>query len=81
MSCSSYSMHTIPQIHINSTSLALQDYRQDVKKSAYSVCRSDSLNVFPVELVSTVHGSLIPVGPVHPVLEGGDGERMAEHIS
>lgn len=45
------------------------------------MCRSNSLNVFAVELVGAVDGSLVPVGPVDPVFERGDGERMTKHVS
>lgn len=45
------------------------------------MCRSYGLDVFPVELVRTIHSSLVPIGPVDPVFEGGDGERMAEDVS
>lgn len=42
---------------------------------------SDSLNVLPVVLVGAVNSSLVPVGPVYPILKGGDGEGMTENIS
>lgn len=48
---------------------------------AYRVSRSDSLNIFPIVLVGTVDSSLVPVGPVHPILKGGDGEGMTKNIS
>ena len=32
--------------------------------------------VLPAELVGTLDGHVIPVGPVHPVFEDGDGEGV-----
>lgn len=48
---------------------------------AYSVSRSDSLHILPIELVGAIDCGLVPVGPVDVVLEGGDGEGMTEHVS
>lgn len=38
------------------------------------MCRSNSFNIFSVEFVGAVDGGLVPVSPVDPVLERGDGE-------
>lgn len=35
----------------------------------YHVQCSDRLNIFSVEFVSSENGFLVPVGPIHPVLE------------
>lgn len=42
--------------------------------------RSNCFNVLSVELVGSVDGGLVPIGPVDPIFEGGDGERMAEYV-
>lgn len=51
------------------------------RSNTYCMSRCNSLNVLPVELVGAVDGCLVPVGPVHIVFEGGDRERVAEHVS
>lgn len=42
--------------------------------------RSYWLNILAVEFVRSVDGGLVPVGPVDPILEGCDGERMPQVI-
>ena len=44
------------------------------------MCRCNSFNIFPIELVSSVHSGLVPIGPVNPIFEGRDGEGVSQDI-
>lgn len=46
----------------------------------YHVKGGYCLNIFSVEFIRPEDGFLVPVGPIHPVFERGDGERMSKGV-
>lgn len=46
----------------------------------YHMKGGDRLDILSIEFVGAENGFLVPVGPVHPILKCGDGERMSEGV-